>query len=446
MTCLRRVLAALVFGTFSMFSVKVPAEPPPAEPIADVVARVQHSVVRIVVVRAADKPVAENTSIARAADDKPATSIGSGFVIDTGDLVATNRHVVENAASIFVGTADGGRFPADLVGMPGKADIALLRIHPATKLPALTLGDSDKLRVGDTVIAIGSPFGFDNTVTAGIVSGVNRDIMESPFDDYIQTDAAINHGNSGGPLFDMSGKVVGMNSVLFAPGTYSGSVGVGFALPSNELRFVFDRLEKYGVVNGGMLPIRTQQLTALMAQAIGAPGAGGALIVSMQAQSDLMNGQIVPGDVISTFNGEPVTDPRDLARKAAMAEIGSRAILGICRSGKIMSVDVPILPFDPSAQPRDDTYHRPTQLGLTLALRTGAAGSGVTVSAIDPTGSVADSGLQTGDVILRVQQQVISTPDEAMRALQARSEAKQPYAAMLIERDNSQSWLPVGLP
>ncbi len=298
---------------------------------------------------------------------QPVTRIGSGFVIDPSGLVATNRHVVENTLAIFVGTPDGGRYRAEIVGMPDKADIALLRIHADRPLPAVRFGNSDKLRPGDTVIAIGSPFGFDNTVTAGIVSSVNRDIMESPFDDYIQTDAAINHGNSGGPLFNMAGEVVGMTSVLYAPGPYSGSAGVGFAIPSNDLSFVFSRLEKYGEVRAGMLPLRTQQVTALMAQAIGAPGPGGALIDAMGPRADEMDNRIQPGDVIRSFNAETVADPRDLARKAARTEIGSMATLGLCRSGTMMSVQVPILPFEQETEKTIVPGPPPKTLGLQLA-------------------------------------------------------------------------------
>ena len=293
------------------------------------------------------------------------------------------------------------------------------------------------------MIAIGSPFGFDNTVTAGIVSSINRDIMESPFDDYIQTDAAINHGNSGGPLFNLRGQVVGMNSVLFAPG--EGSAGVGFAIPSNDLRFVLDRLMAHGDVRAGMLPIRTQQVTGLMANAIGAPSAGGALIASLGPEADQMNGKIQPGDVITRFNNEAVTDPRDLARKAAVANVGSQAVLALYRAGKMLTVEVPILPLEGGIQSMSSNHYHPKVLGLRFA--DAARGQqGVTVSGIDPSGSAADSGLLKGDVILRVQQQPVSTADEASRAFQSRINDRHAYAAVLVERDNKQTWFPVALP
>lgn len=420
----------------------------PIDAIADVVARVQPSVVRIVVVHppatAAEPDVAALTSQqSDAASGPPVSKIGSGFVIDSAGLVATNRHVVENAVSIFVSTAEGARYRAKIVGIATKTDVALLRIDPSANIPALPFGDSDRLRAGDTVIAIGSPFGFDNTVTAGIVSSINRDIMESPFDDYIQTDAAINHGNSGGPLFNLAGQVVGMNSVLFAPG--EGSAGVGFAIPSNDLRFVLDRLMAYGDVRGGMLPIRTQQVTGLMANALGVPSVGGALIASLSPDADPMDGKIQPGDVITRFNDEAVADPRDLARKAAMVAVGSKAVLALYRAGKVMTVEVPILPLEGAMQPAPSNGYHPKSLGLQFVNATRDQ-PGVMLSGIDPSGSAADSGLLKGDVILRVQQQAVSTPDEALRALQSRVDAKCGYAAVLVERDSKQTWLPIALP
>jgi len=447
MRCFIRFAAVVIFGA-GLQATPLPARAGTDQPpgmIAGVVAKVQNSVMRIVVVHPPETPSPEEKQLAKAGDAQPVTRLGSGFAIDSDGLVATNRHVVENSISIFVGTPDGGRFRAEIVGMTYGADMALLRIRPGYKLPAVTWGNSDKLRPGDTVIAIGSPFGFDNTVTAGVVSSINRDIMESPFDDYIQTDAAINHGNSGGPLFNTEGEVVGMNSVLFAPGT--GSVGLGFAIPSNDLRFVFSRLEKYREVRAGMLPFRTQGVTAMMAQAIGSPGPGGALIAALGPRGDEMHDEIQPGDVIRTFNGEVVLDPRDLARKAGRAEIGGTARLGICRSGMIMSVDVPILPYEMHAPKGREPGPPPTILGLQFTAAGGTANkSGVAVATIDPAGSAADSGLQAGDVILRVQQQPVATPEQAQAALQARADAEQPFAAVLVLRDDKRTWIPVALP
>jgi serine protease Do len=439
--CIRLLLLAAIF-----VAPNLPADAGIAQvsdAIADVVARVQPSVVRIVVVH--PKPDEGNTTTAQAAESDAVSKIGSGFAIGDG-LIATNRHVVEDSISIFVGTGTGARYRAEVVGVADRADIALLRIDPAAHLPVLTFGDSDTLRAGDTVIAIGSPFGFDNSVTAGIVSSVNRDIMESPFDDYIQTDAAINHGNSGGPLFNVAGQVVGMNSVLFAPGT--GSVGVGFAIPANDLRFVFERLQKFGGVRAGMLPIRTQQLTAMVADAMGVPLNGGALIASLDPQTDYpMNGTIQVGDLITRFNNQPVADPRDLARKAAAIAVGGTVVLDLYREGKMMSVEVPIVPLEDTMPLAMASGPHPKALGLRFAEVPGSRfETGVLVADVDRSGSAADSGLRKGDIILRVQQQAVSTPDQASQALQSRIAAKQTYAALLVKRDDKDTWMAIGLP
>jgi serine protease Do len=445
------IILLALFSTAPAFMVNAWADPP-SDAIADVIAGVQSSVVRVIGVQPQKKPPSQRRTPRTAEAAELATAIGSGFVIDPSGLIATNRHVVANAVAVFVGTRDGGRFRADIVGMAGKADVALLRITGAT-LPAVSFGDSDKLRTGDTVIAIGSPLGFDSTATVGIVSAVNRDIQESPFDDYVQTDAAINHGNSGGPLFNLAGQVVGMNSILFAPGTYSGSAGLGFAISSNELSFVLERLEKYQEVRPGMLPLRTQAVTALMAAAIGTPGPGGALVAALEPSADQTQSAIQTGDVITSFDGKTITDPRDLARRAARAPIGSIVTVQLYRSGKMVSADVPILPAEPRARPSVPLAPPPKTLGVQFAAAHGGTmangdgrAAGVTIEAIDPAGSAADSGLQKGDVVLRIQQQDVAAPYQALAALRSRELSRQPFAAVLIRRDKQQTWVPVALP
>jgi serine protease Do len=404
--------------------------------IAAVVARVQPTVVRIVAMR----PPQTQTPEAAAAED-PLFAIGSGFIIDPSGYIATNKHVVAGAMAISVTTMDGVRHATSIVGGPAEADMALLKINVDKPLPAAKFGDSDKMHVGDTVIAIGSPFGFEGTVTAGIVSAVNRDIMESPFDDYIQTDAPINHGNSGGPLFNLAGEVVGMNSVLIAPAN-SGSAGLGFAIPSSSLSFVFDRLMASGKVGAGMLPIRTQQITWMLAQAIDAPSLAGALVDSMEAGSAALGGQIQPGDIILSFNGEAVEDPRDLARKAARAVVGSEAVMQINRGGQHLRVHVPIQLWPEARLALPDVS--PVQpLGLQLAASGSPEAPQVVVAAVDPNGTAARSGLQKGDVILQVQQIPISAPDQALRVLHVQAFRQHPYTAVLIDRDGNRNWIAV---
>ncbi|MGD0103327.1 MAG: trypsin-like peptidase domain-containing protein [Rhodopila sp.] len=464
-TSMRRVRRAAVVSLVALLAAAAPqggiarAETAPME-ISSVVAKVSPSVVRIITVRPA-KPEEDktDTKVATAAGsssdksgasaessaDQMSTAIGSGFIIDPAGYIATNRHVVEGGSSVFVMTADGERYQATVVGMPGTVDMALLRIDANRPLKAVTFGDSDKMRVGDAVIAIGSPFGFDTSVTSGIVSAINRDIMESPFDDYIQTDAAINHGNSGGPLFNIHGEVIGMNSVIFSPST--GSSGLGFALPSNEMRFVFGRLMKQGAVKAGMLPIHTQPVTSMLKQALGAPDLSGALVTSVHDSGNkMMHGVVKPGDVIMYFNGEKVWDPRDLARKAAQAPIGSDAVLGLSRGGVHETVHVEIHEW-PEAKPMVLAENGQKHIGLQLAAAEVSEGkSVVTVASVDPMGTAADSGIQKGDIILEVQQIPVSDPDQALNIFHTEMSQKHKFAAVLVERDKKLSWMPLAIP
>jgi serine protease Do len=414
--------------------------------IASVVARISSAVVGITAARPAkaeDEGAAPRT--AGAAADRPTMAIGSGFIIDPSGYISTNKHVVENSTALFVTTADGARYQATIIGMPAKADMALVKIDAGHPLPSVKFGDSDKMRVGDAVIAIGSPFGFDNTVTAGIVSAVNRDIMESPFDDYIQTDAAINHGNSGGPLFNMAGEVIGMNSVIFAPGT--GSVGLGFAIPASDLTFVYDRLMRTGHVQAGMLPIYTQPVSWMLQQAFKAPDLHGALVSHVHDDNGkMMQGKIKPGDVIVAFNGQKIMDPRDLARKAAWAPIGSDAELEISRAGVPSTVHVMIHEW-PEAKMAVPDGDLPKRLGLELAAARGDQNQPVvSVTSVDPTGTAAYSGIQQGDIIVEVQQTPVSEPDQAMKLLTDRASQKERFVAVLVEHEKKTTWMPLAIP
>jgi serine protease Do len=418
----------------------------PLDPIAAVVAKVSPAVVGITAARPLK---AEGDSaggkMASAASERPTFAVGSGFIIDPSGYISTNKHVAENATALFVTTADGQRYKATIIGMPGKADMALLKIEAGHPLPAIKFGDSDKMRAGDTVIAIGSPFGFDNTVTAGIVSAVNRDIMESPFDDYIQTDAAINHGNSGGPLFNLAGEVIGMNSVIFSPST--GSSGLGFAIPSNDLTFVYDRLMRTGEIQAGMLPVYTQPVSWLLQQAFKAPDLHGALVSRVHDDDGkMMQGKIKPGDVILSFNGQKITDPRDLARKVAWAPIGSDAQLEILRGGVNSVVHLTIHAW-PEAKPASPDGDLPKRLGLELASAVGDNNQPiVTVASIDPAGTAAYSGIQPGDTILEVQQTPIADPAQAMKLFSAPAAGKYHFVAVLVEHEKKATWMPLAIP
>ena len=268
--------------------------------------------------------------------------------------------------------------------------------------------------------------------------------MESPFDDYIQTDAAINHGNSGGPLFNLAGEVIGMNSVIIRADC-TGSVGLGFAMPSKVCDFVYDRLMKTGKVGAGMLPIHTQQVTWMLQQALDAPDLQGALVTSVQDDGDTMlHGKIKPGDMIRSFNGEKVWDPRDLARKVARAPVGSDATLGVSRVGADEIVHVTIQRW-PKSKPA--LGERQRKVGVELASTVGENGQPVvTVASIDASGTAADSGIQKGDIIVEIQQTPVSDPDQAARLFRARSSQGHHFAAVLVERDKKFLWIPVAIP
>jgi serine protease Do len=418
------------------------------EPIAAMVARVSPAVVRVITVRPPAPEADQSGSKASndASADRTSTATGSGYIIDPSGYIGTNKHVVDGAIFVFVVTNDGIRYPANIVGMTQDADIALLKIDAGTRsLPYVKFGDSDRVRVGNRVFAIGSPFGFDDTVTSGIVSALNRNIMESPFDDYLQTDAAINHGNSGGPLLSMRGEVIGMTSVIFSPDP--GSSGVGFALPSSSLQFAFDRLMKTGKINAGMLPIHTQAVTWMLQQALNAPDLLGALVTSVQDDDGTMlRGKIKAGDVIRTFNGETVLDPRDLARKAARAPIGSDAALGIYCARTSETVHVPVQAL-PEAKPVVLDNEGPRTLGLELASGRGKNEQPiVTVASIDPTGTAADSGIQKGDIIVEVQGIPVSEADTALRIFREQSLLKHRFAAVLVRHDKKPFWMSLAIP
>jgi serine protease Do len=414
--------------------------------IAGMVARVSPAVVTVITVRPLPGVESATTVAATSTHGGTSTAQGSGYIIDPSGYIGTNKHVVDGATSVFVVTADGVRYPATIVGMPTNADLALLRIDPGSKrLPFVTFGDSSKVRVGDRVVAIGSPFGFDSSASSGIISALNRDIMESPFDDYLQTDAAINHGNSGGPLFNLAGEVIGMTSVIFSPDP--GSAGVGFALPSNSLRFVFGHLMKTGRIDIGMLPIHTQSVSWMLEQALGVPGLQGAIVTSVRDdEGAMLHDKIKAGDVIRVFNGESVEDPRDLARKAGHATIGSDAALGIYRGGEIETVHVTIQRW-PEAPPVVLNNDGPRALGLVLqSVRIDDGAPVVTVASVDPAGSAADSGIQKGDVIVQVQQTPVMGSDQALRILRERSSQRQHFAAVLVEREKKIFWLSLAVP
>ena len=265
-------------------------------------------------------------------------SLGSGFIVDTSGIVVTNNHVIADADEISIIMNDGSKFKAELVGVDKKTDLAVLKFKPTKPLIAVKFGDSDKLRLGEWVIAIGNPFSLGGTVTAGIVSARNRDINSGPYDSYIQTDAAINRGNSGGPLFNLDGEVIGVNTLIISPS--GGSIGIGFAVPSKTVAGVVDQLRQFGELRRGWLGVRIQQVTDEIAESLNIKPARGALIAGVDDKGPAKPAGIEPGDVVVTFDGKDIKEPKDLSRVVADTAVGKEVDVVIIRKGEEQTLKV----------------------------------------------------------------------------------------------------------
>src|SRR5689334_8885629 len=259
-------------------------------------------------------------------------SLGSGFIIDDSGVVVTNNHVIADADEINVIMNDGTKIKAEIVGIDKKTDLAVLKFKPPRPLTAVKFGDSDKLRLGDWVVAIGNPFSLGGTVTAGIVSAKNRDISSGPYDSYIQTDAAINRGNSGGPLFNLEGEVIGVNTLIISPS--GGSIGIGFAVPSKTVAGVVDQLRQFGELRRGWLGVRIQSVTDEIAESLSIKPARGALVAGVDDKGPAKPAGIEPGDVVVKFDGKDVKDPKDLSRIVADTAVGKDVPVVVIRKGK----------------------------------------------------------------------------------------------------------------
>jgi serine protease Do len=389
------------------------------------------------------------------------TSLGSGFIIDPSGIIVTNNHVIEDADEISVKLNDGTTLPAKLIGHDDKTDLALLKVTSKKPLPAAKLGDSDHARVGDWVVAIGNPFGLGSTVTAGIVSARNRDIAAGPYDDFIQTDAPINRGNSGGPLFDVNGMVVGVNSAIFSPS--GGSVGIGFAIPSNMVREVIAQLEKYGEARRGWLGVRVQNLTDDIAEGMGIPGTQGALVANITPGGPAAKGGIQDGDVIVTFDGKPVPDSRALPREVADTAAGKAVNVDVLRGGKKQTFRVVVAKLQddatddkpatpPAAAPKPNA--KTSRLGLSLVALDDAArlkfklpkdAAGVVVTDVDPDGASADKNFRPGDIIVQVQNQSVRSPDDVNRLIDEGAKAGKKVALLLVSRGGDLTYIAVRL-
>jgi len=379
-------------------------------------------------------------------------SLGSGFIIDTSGVVVTNNHVIADADEINVILNDGTKIKAELVGVDKKTDLAVLKFKPTKPLVAVKFGDSDKLRLGDWVVAIGNPFSLGGTVTAGIVSAKNRDISSGPYDSYIQTDAAINRGNSGGPLFNLEGDVIGVNTLIISPS--GGSIGIGFAVPSKTVAGVVDQLRQFGELRRGWLGVRIQSVTDEIAESLSIKPARGALVAGVDDKGPAKPAGIEPGDVVVKFDGKDVKDPKDLSRVVADTAVGKEVDVVVIRKGQEQTKKVTLGRLqDPEKvqaavktdEPAPEKPVTQKALGLDLAalnkdLRTRykikESVKGVVVTSVDANSDAAEKRLSAGDVIVEVAQEAVSSgADIQKRVDQLKKDGKKSVLLLVSNAD-----------
>ena len=373
------------------------------------------------------------------------TGEGSGFFISPDGYAVTNNHVVDHAKSVQVTTDDGTVYTAKVIGTDKKTDLALIKVDGKKDFAYVDF-ESATPRVGDWVVAVGNPYGLGGTVTAGIISAEGRAISASPYDDYIQIDAPINKGNSGGPTFDTSGKVIGVNTAIYSPS--GGSVGIGFDIPASTVKMIVTQLKDKGVVTRSWLGVQVQPVTAGIAESLGMKKAEGALVDQAESDTPAAKAGIQPGDVITAVNGNSIKDSRALAREISAMAPDSSAKIDILRKGEAKTIDVTLakmpdhLKKQASADEDENGSARGVpHLGLTVAPASEVAGAGekgVVVTNVDPDGPAAEHGMQSGDVILSVGGKSVSDGSELRQALkQAKSDGKHDVLMRVKTSDNT---------
>ena len=386
-------------------------------------------------------------------------SLGSGFIVDPSGIVVTNNHVIEGADEITVTLQDNTTLKATVIGRDDRIDLAVLQVHSDHKLPSVHFGNSDASRVGDWVLAIGNPFGLGGTVTAGIVSARGRDIQQGPYDDFIQTDAAINRGNSGGPLFNMAGEVIGINTAIYSPS--GGSIGIGFSIPSDEARNVVDQLEKFHRPRRGWLGVRIQRVTPDLAESLGLHEPDGAMVAGVNHDGPADRAHIQNGDVILAFNGQKLKEMRTLPRVVAETPIDAHVPVDIWRSGKRQTIQVVVTEMPDDEKPANVVKTPPnasvnfSALGLKLAPLTEAARQkykidaqqkGVLVTEVVPDGLAADHGLKAGDVVVEVAQVPVATPADLQKRLDEARTGSRKSVLLLVQGQDGLRWVPLPVP
>ena len=391
----------------------------------------------------------------RAPRERGANSLGSGFVVDPSGIVITNNHVIADADDITVIFTDGRKLKATVIGKDAKVDVAVLRVKSDTPLKAVPFGESEKMRVGDWVMAVGNPFGLGGTVTAGIVSARHRNIDSGPYDNYIQTDAAINKGNSGGPLFNMSGEVIGINTAILSPS--GGSIGIGFATPSATVMPIIEQLERFGETRRGWLGVRIQNVDDGIAESLNLGQVRGALVAGTDDRGPAKAGGLQTGDVIVKFDGTDIKDSRDLPKVVASAPVGKEVAVVVIRGGKEVTRSVTLGRLEETekrtlASAKSDTAPggstKPAELpaqkalgmsfsSLNAALRQQYAirdsvSAGVVVSAVEPNSAAAEKRIVPGEVIVEIDQDPMRAPADVPRKLQAIKDGGKHSALLLV--------------
>jgi serine protease Do len=384
---------------------------------------------------------------------------GAGYIISSDGYMVTNNHVVDGGNKVTVHLPDGREFQAKVIGTDKDTDVALLKVDGVRNLPTVSFGDDKHVRVGDWVVAVGNPFGLGGTVTAGIVSSIHRDIGNGPYTDYIQIDAPINQGNSGGPTFDLTGHVVGMNTAIYSPS--GGSVGIGFAIPASTIQSVVEQIKDHGSVSRGWLGVQIQSMTPDMAASLGISDTKGAIVASVVGNSPASKAGMHQGDVIVGLNGKGIEDSRELTRQVAMLAAGSKADFTVMRDGHKETIAVTIAKRDEQVSSNDRGSRNrggdvkpsgESALGMQLAPMTpdtrdqyGIDDSmkGVVVTSVDPDSDAATKGLQPGDVIVSIGGKAMNSPADVRNSVADAKKSGRNSVLMLVGGQQGEHFVPV---
>ena len=392
------------------------------------------------------------------AQPRKAVSMGSGFIIDKSGLIVTNNQVVENAKKITVKLKDGREFTAKLIGSDQATDVALVKVKSDNPLPSVEFGDDRQARVGDWVIAVGNPFGLSNTVTAGIISSIGRDVGNGPYTDYIQIDAPINRGNSGGPTFDIQGKVIGMNSMIFSPS--GGSVGIGFAIPASTIHDVVAQLQAHGRVARGWLGVQIQSVTPELAASVGSKESKGAIIANIVPGGPAAKAGLAQGDIVLAVNGKSVEDSRDLSRRVASLPAGATADFTVIHDGNQKTIKAKIEPRKDEQVASNAPPQQANPAGTGEAMGLGLAAmnddlrhtynldqdtDGVVITKVDPNSDAADKGLEPGQVVVAVANKSVRTPQDIKSRIAEAHAAGRKSVLVLVSGENGERFVALNI-